>query len=66
MKMTLDIAISFTMLSRKKVLIVLDDVTCFKQIKSLIKTLDWFMAESRIIITTRNKQVLRNCGVKGI
>ncbi|KDO37452.1 hypothetical protein CISIN_1g042778mg, partial [Citrus sinensis] len=31
-----DIALSFRQLSRRKVLIVLDDVTCFRQIKSLI------------------------------
>ncbi|KAH9782063.1 ADP-ribosyl cyclase/cyclic ADP-ribose hydrolase [Citrus sinensis] len=59
-----DIALSFKRLSRRKVLIVLDDVTCFRQIKSLIGSLDWCMAESRIIKTTRNQQVLRNCCVK--
>ena len=41
-----DIALSFRQLSRRKVLIVLDDVTCFRQIKSLIGSLDWYMAES--------------------
>ncbi|XP_052294950.1 putative disease resistance protein At4g11170 [Citrus sinensis] len=35
-----DIALSFRQLSRRKVLIVLDDVTCFRQIKSLIGSLD--------------------------
>ncbi|KDO39347.1 hypothetical protein CISIN_1g047481mg [Citrus sinensis] len=50
-----DIALSFRRLSSRKFLIVLDDVTCFKQIKSLIRSHDWYMAESRIIITTRNQ-----------
>ncbi|KAH9726116.1 Disease resistance-like protein DSC1 [Citrus sinensis] len=62
----LDIDLNFRRLSRMKVLIVFDDVTCFRQIKSLIRSPDWFMADSRIIITTRNKQVLRNCSVKEI
>ncbi|KAH9726256.1 hypothetical protein KPL70_008196 [Citrus sinensis] len=46
-----------------KVLIVFDDVTCFSQLESLIGSLDWLTPVSRIIITTRNKQVLRNLGV---
>ncbi|KAK9205286.1 hypothetical protein WN943_015553 [Citrus x changshan-huyou] len=45
----LDIALSFRRLSSRKFLIVLDDVTCFKQIKSLIGSHGWYMAESRII-----------------
>ncbi|KDO37198.1 hypothetical protein CISIN_1g017858mg [Citrus sinensis] len=49
-----------------KVLIVFDDVTCFSQIESLIGSLDWLTPVSRIIITTRNKQVLRNWGVRKI
>ena len=40
-----DIDFNFRRLSRRKVLIVLDDVTCFKQIKSLIGSHDWYMAE---------------------
>ena len=59
-----DIALSFRGLSSRKFLIVLDDVTCFKQIKSLIGSHDCHMAESQIIITRRNQQVLRNCCVK--
>ncbi|KAJ4710459.1 Disease resistance protein (TIR-NBS-LRR class) family [Melia azedarach] len=51
-------------LSRKKILIVFDDVTHFKQIESLIGSLDWFMPGSLIIITTRDKQVLKNCRVQ--
>ncbi|KAJ4722978.1 Disease resistance protein (TIR-NBS-LRR class) family [Melia azedarach] len=51
-------------LRRKKILIVFDDVSHFEQIESLIGNLDWFMPGSLIIITTRNKQVLKNCGVQ--
>ncbi|ESR55118.1 hypothetical protein CICLE_v100234881mg, partial [Citrus x clementina] len=53
-------------LSRMKVLIVFDDVTCFNQLESLIESLDWLTPVTRIIITTRNKQVLRNWGVRKI
>ncbi|KDO37878.1 hypothetical protein CISIN_1g012324mg [Citrus sinensis] len=49
-----------------KVLIVFDDVTCFSQLESIIRSLDWLTPVSRIIITTRNKQVLRNWGVRKI
>ncbi|KAH9782072.1 ADP-ribosyl cyclase/cyclic ADP-ribose hydrolase [Citrus sinensis] len=62
----LNIALSFRRLSRRKVLIVFDDVSCFNQIESLIGSLDWFTPRSTIIITTRDKQVLRNWGVKKI
>ncbi|KAH9782054.1 ADP-ribosyl cyclase/cyclic ADP-ribose hydrolase [Citrus sinensis] len=62
----LDIDLNFRRLSSRKVLIVFDDVTCFNQVESLIRSLDWFMPESQIIITTRDKQILRNWGVKKI
>ncbi|XP_024042908.1 disease resistance-like protein DSC1 [Citrus clementina] len=52
--------------TRKKVLIVFDDVTHLKQIEFLIGRLDWFASGSRIIITTRDKQVLSNCRVDQI
>ncbi|KAH9725095.1 ADP-ribosyl cyclase/cyclic ADP-ribose hydrolase [Citrus sinensis] len=48
-------------LTRKKVLIVFDDVTDRKQIEFLIGELDSFASGSLIIITTRDKQVLINC-----
>ncbi|XP_060178824.1 disease resistance protein Roq1-like [Lycium barbarum] len=48
-----------TRLRSKKVLIVLDDVDTEKQLKSLTKR-SWFGSGSLIIITTRNKRVLRN------
>ncbi|ESR55102.1 hypothetical protein CICLE_v10024583mg, partial [Citrus x clementina] len=62
----LDIGLNFRRLGRMKVLIVFDDVTCFSQLESLIGSLDWLTPVSRIIITTRNKQVLRNWGVRKI
>ncbi|XP_052292132.1 disease resistance protein RUN1-like isoform X2 [Citrus sinensis] len=63
---SLDIGLNFRRLSRMKALIVFDDVTCFNQLESLIESLDWLTPVSRIIITTRNKQVLRNWGVNKI
>jgi len=45
-------------LRRMKVLVVLDDVSDQEQLDILIGTLDWFGNGSRIIITTRDKQVL--------
>ncbi|KAH9778682.1 Disease resistance-like protein DSC1 [Citrus sinensis] len=50
-------------LTRKKVLIVFDDVDHPRQIKILVGRLDLFASGSRIIITTRDRQVLANCGV---
>jgi len=41
-----------------KVLVVLDDVSDQKQLYDLIGKLDWFGNGSRIIITTRDRQVL--------
>jgi len=45
-------------IGRMKVLIVLDDVKEEGQIEMLFGTLDWFQSDSRIIVTTRDKQVL--------
>ncbi|KAH9725551.1 ADP-ribosyl cyclase/cyclic ADP-ribose hydrolase [Citrus sinensis] len=59
-----DIDFNIRRLSRRKVLIVLDDVTSFSQIKSLIRGSDWFLPESRIILTTRDQQVLKSWVVK--
>ncbi|XP_058743712.1 disease resistance protein RML1A-like [Vicia villosa] len=47
-------------LRRMKVLLALDDVNDIQQLEVLIETLDWFGKGSRIIITTRDKQVLVN------
>ncbi|KEH28842.1 disease resistance protein (TIR-NBS-LRR class), putative [Medicago truncatula] len=45
-------------IGRMKVLIVLDDVKEEGQLEMLFRTLDWFRSDSRIILTTRDKQVL--------
>ncbi|XP_048136645.1 disease resistance protein RUN1-like [Rhodamnia argentea] len=46
-------------LSNKKVLIVLDDIDEEKQLKSLAAKENWFGSGSRIIVTTRDKSVLK-------
>ncbi|XP_022028608.2 TMV resistance protein N [Helianthus annuus] len=43
----------------KKVLLVLDDVDHVYQLQALAGELDWFKPGSRVIITTRDKQVLK-------
>ncbi|ESR55067.1 hypothetical protein CICLE_v100236471mg, partial [Citrus x clementina] len=53
-------------LTRRKVLIVFDDVNHLRQIEFLIGHLDWFASGSRIIITTRDKRVLSSCWVNQI
>ncbi|GJW48232.1 Toll/interleukin-1 receptor domain-containing protein [Tanacetum coccineum] len=45
-------------MSRKKTLLVLDDVDCKEQLEALADELNWFKSGSRIIITTRDEQVL--------
>jgi hypothetical protein len=45
-------------IGRMKVLIVLDDVKGTNQLEKLFGTLDWFQSGSRIIVTSRDKQVL--------
>ncbi|PWA94765.1 toll/interleukin-1 receptor (TIR) domain-containing protein [Artemisia annua] len=47
-------------LCRKNVLIVLDDVDNHEQLEALAGSHKWFGGGSRIIITTRNEQLLRN------
>ncbi|XP_054777798.1 TMV resistance protein N-like isoform X2 [Prosopis cineraria] len=51
-------------LSCKKVLLVLDDVDEVEQLEQLSGGCDWFGSGSKIIITTRNKQLLISCNVK--
>ncbi|KAL5563693.1 hypothetical protein UlMin_033440 [Ulmus minor] len=46
------------LIRRKKVFIVLDDVSSVEQLKVLAGDRDWFGLESRIIITTRDKRAL--------
>ncbi|KAJ4712968.1 Disease resistance protein (TIR-NBS-LRR class) [Melia azedarach] len=53
-------------LSSKRVLVIFDDVTHLEQVESSIRILDWFMKGSLIIITTRNKEILKNCIVKKV
>ncbi|KAL5778608.1 hypothetical protein ACOSQ2_009345 [Xanthoceras sorbifolium] len=53
-------------LNRKKLLLIFDDVSNFRQIEDLIGNLHCLSSESRIIITTRDKQVLKNCGVNQV
>jgi Leucine-rich repeat (LRR) protein len=50
-------------LQRKKVLLILDDVHELKQLQVLAGGLNWFGPGSRVIITTRNKQLLASHGV---
>nr|XP_023888391.1 TMV resistance protein N-like [Quercus suber]XP_023888392.1 TMV resistance protein N-like [Quercus suber]XP_023888393.1 TMV resistance protein N-like [Quercus suber] len=50
----------------KKVLIVLDDVADQKQLEALAGDLDWFGPGSRIIVTSRDSQLLKSCGVNYI
>jgi len=45
-------------IGRMKVLIVLDDVKDTNQLEKLFGTLNWFRSDSRMIVTTRDKQVL--------
>ncbi|XP_039174027.1 disease resistance protein RPV1-like isoform X1 [Eucalyptus grandis] len=47
----------------KKVLILLDDVDNVVQLKHLAGNHDWFYPGSKIIITSRNKKILKQIGV---
>ncbi|KAI9127179.1 hypothetical protein K1719_001738 [Acacia pycnantha] len=47
-------------LERKKVLLILDDVDNSIVVEDLTKVCDWFGNGSKIIITSRNEQVLKN------
>ncbi|KAJ9676162.1 hypothetical protein PVL29_024923 [Vitis rotundifolia] len=54
------------LLCSKKVLVVIDDVNNSKILEVLIGKHDWFGIGSRIIITTRNKQLLVTHGVNEV
>ena len=47
----------------KKVLLILDDVGDLKEVENLLGKYNWFAPKSRVIITTRNKQVLTSLGI---
>ena len=49
-------------LHSKKVLLILDDVGESKEVENLLGECNWFASGSRVIITTRNKQVLTTLG----
>ncbi|XP_030963944.1 TMV resistance protein N-like, partial [Quercus lobata] len=46
----------------KKVLLILDDVGDLKEVDNLLGKCDWFASGSRVIITTRDTQVLATLG----
>ena len=47
----------------KKVLLILDDVGDLKEVENLLGKYNWFAPGSRVIIITRNKQVLTSLGI---
>jgi hypothetical protein len=51
-------------LCRKKILLIIDDVDNMKQLQVLAGGLDWFGPGSRVIITTRDKQLLASHGIE--
>ncbi|XP_028805607.1 TMV resistance protein N-like [Neltuma alba] len=53
-------------LGHKKILLVIDDVDELKQLEALAGNCDWFGPGSRIVITTRDKQLLVSHHVKSI
>ena len=53
-------------LHNKKVLIVLDDVDGDEQLEVLVGNHDWFGSGSRIIVTSRDKHLLRRRGINDI
>ena len=55
-----------TRLRNKKVLIVLDDVNEEKQLEALVRNGGWFGPGSIIIVTSRDRHLLRRHGVKHI
>ncbi|KEH20184.1 disease resistance protein (TIR-NBS-LRR class) [Medicago truncatula] len=53
-------------LSRKKILLILDDVDNLKQLHALAGGHDWFGRGSKVIITTRDKHLLTCHGIKSM
>jgi hypothetical protein len=58
------ISILRKMLSKKKVLLILDDVDSEKQLQAIAGKSNWFGLGSRVIITTRNQSLLTLHGVE--
>ncbi|MED6120236.1 hypothetical protein PIB30_019026 [Stylosanthes scabra] len=50
-------------LNRKKVLLIVDDVDRLEQLKAVAGDSVWFGSGSRIIVTTRNKGLLKSHGI---
>ena len=53
-------------LQHKRVFLILDDVDKLEQLKALCGNLDWFGPGSKIIITTRDRHLLKEHGVSNI
>ncbi|KEH16206.1 disease resistance protein (TIR-NBS-LRR class) [Medicago truncatula] len=51
-------------LHSKKILLILDDVDDMEQLQALAGEPDWFGLGSRVIITTRDKHLLRSHGIE--
>ncbi|CAA7029653.1 unnamed protein product [Microthlaspi erraticum] len=51
-------------LGDQRVLIILDDVNNIKQLEALAKDTTWFGPGSRIVVTTENKEILQQHGIK--
>ncbi|KAM4105380.1 hypothetical protein ACJW30_06G228200 [Castanea mollissima] len=50
----------------KRVLVIVDDVDQLEQLNAIAGSRDWFGLGSRIIITTRDEQLLKNLQVYGV
>ncbi|KAK2367570.1 disease resistance protein RPV1 [Trifolium repens] len=51
-------------LQRKKILLILDNIDKIEQLDALAGELAWFGPGSRVIVTTRDKQLLTSNGIK--
>ncbi|XP_057758302.1 disease resistance protein RPV1-like [Arachis stenosperma] len=51
------------LLYKKRILIVLDDVRTIEQLENLVGNKEWFGPGSRIVVTTRDKNLLSSHGV---
>ena len=53
-------------LRNRRVLVILDDVDQLEQLNAIARSRDWFGPGSRIIITTRNEELLKALEVDGV